>query len=217
MCQSETSSPGIHGLVVGRDEVDALAVLGVHRVQVDPASSAPCDQHDDLLVARRRRPRRWASARPARRTGTMSGCMKAIRSRPPEMPMRHRPVGLETRASPWRRPPAVPPAGGRWRPPARPAGPPRSRGPPRRPPAPPANKPAGRRQHAFQQGQVHRPGHVRAEQVVLGVGRRGGDRADVAAVAADRLDDVGQVVLPLGVGVGQVLRDAACSVAARMA
>ncbi len=62
------------------------------------------------------------------------------------------------------------------------------------------------RENTLEQRQIHRPRHVRAEQVVLGIRDRRRDRADVAAAAADRLDDVGQIVLALGVVVADVSR-----------
>jgi hypothetical protein len=57
-------------------------------------------------------------------------------------------------------------------------------------------------QNALQQSQVLRLRYVRAEQVVFRIGHGGRRRADVAPVATDGFDDIGQVILPLRVVVG---------------
>jgi hypothetical protein len=52
---------------------------------------------------------------------------------------------------------------------------------------------------SFQQSQIHRPGHIRTKQVVLRIADRRGNRSDLTAALAQALNDVGQVILTLGI------------------
>ena len=198
----------IHAIVVRGDRAQFLLEFRIGGIQVDLPSSAHWTSTTICsLPAASSAPMGICQAGPKKRP--MSGCMKAMRKRPPEMPIGHRLVGLE--AEPVFRGGAVQLLQLQ-----------RDRGHLARGAAL-ANARRGlfhlrsrggglgtwRTQDALQQGQVHRLGHVRAEQIVFRIGDRGRDRADLAALLSDALDDVGQVVLALGVGVGEFLRMAA--------